>query len=768
MAHEYYDCFLSYRRSDKDAAEAVYARLLKAGFRVWWDLAYLEAGMRWHEEIERHCEASRVVIPLLTPEWKDSEWTRYETYGAERAIPLLVRGTWAEVLTPPLAPLQGELLDYRTAGDAGWERFFGRIREYCREARPVKGSKDRPTLMKHRPVPHFVGRDKTMVELHEKLFLGRLTALTQDSVIAIPALGGVGKTTLARHYAEKFWRCYRQMFWVDCRDGLEAGFAEIYDLLVPGQEQAVPRDVRARRAKRELEQPGAEQRLLILDNAEDEESVLEWLPSSGDCHVLITSRFTGWSAGIHTHPVWVLEPEPARELLLKRSGRVGTAEEKAAADRVAWKLGYLPLALEQAAAYVAEQTGFGFADYLRLYEAEERPYLDRRVPGATNYPDSVYLTWRATVKKLPEGARAMLRLHAFFAATPFPVSLYVVGAKAIAEEMRAQQGEVPGNVPGEREVRDWKGALVRYSMARAEAEDCISAHALVQAVERHALEGRAEEVARRAAEMYVGAAPEPTWDLASRGLWAKLVSHSRAQAECGYVGDVLRGRLSSELTNYFWHAGLYGEGVEAARLALAALERVLGLEHPDTLSSVNNLAALLRTQGKYAEAEPLRQRALEAQERVLGSEHPYTLTSVNNLAILLEGQGKYGEAEPLFRRALEAQERVLGAEHPDTLTSVNNLAGLLDAQGKYQEAEPLYRRASEARERVLGAEHPDALMSVNNLAGLLYSQGRYEEAEALLRRAADGMRKALGPGHPNTKVVAEHLGLCLEAMGRTE
>jgi hypothetical protein len=193
------------------------------------------------------------------------------------------------------------------------------------------------------------------------------------------------------------------MFWIDCRTGIEAGFADIYDLLHPGHEQSVPTDIRAKRALHELEQPGAEQSLLIVDNAEDEQSILPWIPKTGDCHVLITSRFTAWSKEVTKHEVWVLDPEPAKELLLKLAG----LKADDAADEVAQTLGYLPLALEQAAAYVAQQTGFTFRDYLRLYRQNEKAFLDRKAEGATNYPDSVYLTWRTTIDKLPEGARTI-------------------------------------------------------------------------------------------------------------------------------------------------------------------------------------------------------------------------------------------------------------------------------------------------------------------------------------------------------------------------
>ena len=265
-------------------------------------------------------------------------------------------------------------------------------------------------------------------------------------------------------------------------------------------------------------------------------------------------------------------------------------------------------------------------------------------------------------------------------------------------------------LPDEMTVRDWKTSLVKYSMAKAEPEDCISVHALVQAVERHAIAGRSPEAAagsaRRVAGLFSRVTPWPSWDLASRALWEKLASHAETLAANGYVEDELRGTVLAKLAEASRYAGDYATGVERARRALEARERVLGREHPDTLTSVNNLAALLKSKGDYDAAEPLYRRALEARERVLGREHPDTLTSVNNLALLLYSKGDYDAAEPLYRRALEAQERVLGREHPDTLTSVNNLAVLLYSKGDYDAAEPLYRRALEARSACWAANIP--------------------------------------------------------------
>jgi hypothetical protein len=82
----------------------------------------------------------------------------------------------------------------------------------------------------------------------------------------------------------------------------------------------------------------------------------------------------------------------------------------------------------------------------------------------------------------------------------------------------------------------------------------------------------------------------------------------------------------------------------------------------------------LREKGQYGQAIPLAERALAISEKRLGAEHPDTATSLDNLAGLYYDKGDYAQAEPLYRRALAIREKTLGAEHPDTATVFNNLA----------------------------------------------------------------------------------------------
>jgi tetratricopeptide (TPR) repeat protein len=149
---------------------------------------------------------------------------------------------------------------------------------------------------------------------------------------------------------------------------------------------------------------------------------------------------------------------------------------------------------------------------------------------------------------------------------------------------------------------------------------------------------------------------------------------------------------------------------------LADRERVLGRDHPATLTSRNNLAYAYQPAGRLGEAIPLLEQTLADAERVLGGDHPDTLTSRNNLAYAYQSAGRLGEAIPLLEQTLADYERVLGGDHPATLGSRNNLACAYQSAGRLGEAIPLLEQTLADYERVLGRDHPDTLTSRNNLA----------------------------------------------------
>jgi tetratricopeptide (TPR) repeat protein len=221
----------------------------------------------------------------------------------------------------------------------------------------------------------------------------------------------------------------------------------------------------------------------------------------------------------------------------------------------------------------------------------------------------------------------------------------------------------------------------------------------------------------------------------------------------------------NSLAGIYMTQGKYDAAEPLFHQCMEGRSRTLGGEHPDTLTIINNLAGLYRTQGKYDVAEPLLQRCIEGQSRVLGGEHQDTLMSINNLALVYWDQGNYGAAEPLYLECAEKGSRVLGEDHPDTLLNVNNLAMLYTAQGHYGDAEPLQRRCMESNIRLLGPAHPDTLTSINNLGALYKVQGKYDEAQPLFQRCVESRSRTLGAEHPDTLTSISNLAGLYRVQG---
>ena len=221
----------------------------------------------------------------------------------------------------------------------------------------------------------------------------------------------------------------------------------------------------------------------------------------------------------------------------------------------------------------------------------------------------------------------------------------------------------------------------------------------------------------------------------------------------------------NNLALIYFNQGLYVKAEPLFQRSLAIRVKALGLAHPDTSTSLNKLASVYHRQGLYAKAEPFYRRSLDIREKVLGPEHPDTATSLNNLALLYQDQGLYAKAENLLRRSLAISEKALGSEHPDVATSLNNLAVLYENQGLYSKAEPLYNRALFIREKVLGLENFGTATSLNNLASLYWHQGLYAKAEPFFKRSLFIIDKSLGPEHPYTASGLNNLAVLYENQG---
>jgi len=229
---------------------------------------------------------------------------------------------------------------------------------------------------------------------------------------------------------------------------------------------------------------------------------------------------------------------------------------------------------------------------------------------------------------------------------------------------------------------------------------------------------------------------------------------------------LVEASLQQTIGNAYLDLGLYPQAQTHIERALDLRRRLLGEEHPDTLSVMNDLEMLYRNQGKYAQAEPLASTVLTIRQHRLGEEHPDTLDAMNNLGLLYRSEGKSAPAEQVLSKVLEIRRRVSGEEDSDTLYAMNNLGVVYQIEGNYAQAETILSKALEIRQRVSGQEHPDTLIVTDNLGTVYYRQKKYAQAESLWTKNLEIRRRVLGEEHPDTLDSLQNLGAVYRAEGK--
>ena len=688
------DFFVSYTGADRTWAEWIAWQLEAEGYQVVvqaWDFT---PGHDWVREMQHATATAKRVVVVLSPAYLGSghgeaEWRGFyaDDPSGERGLLLVVR---VEQVKPPgllKTRVYVDLVD-QAAADAR-RMLLAAVRgargkpaeepEFPgRAAKPVGSGAEAPRFpgelppvwnVPFHPNPFFTGRDLLLAELLASLTAPEVTGRR----VALTGLGGVGKSQLVVEYAYRRRADFDLVWWVRAEQPttLLADYAALTsqprlaaDL---GLAPDTPQETAVAAVRIWLEH---QQRwLLMLDNAEEPAALVDLLPRSGTGQVVITSRTgIGWEQLATPLPVEVLDPADAAGFLLTRTKQSGPQVE-AAATILAETLGGLPLALEQAGAFITASGTITLAGYAELFATQARELLRRGQP--VGYQHTVATTWSLALETLQQTAPAavgLLTLAAFLAPDDLPQPLLAAHAEELPEPLAAAD---------QLTLADAVAALRRYSLIRV-VGDGLFVHRLLQTVVRAELDADAEGAWASAAVRLVNAGfPYPSDEVATWLECERLLPHAVAVAEHGQrlsVEPEVWLRLQGEAATYLWSRGQYRQASALNEQTLAARRRLLGDDHPDTLNSMNNLAATRRALGDLPGAHDLHEQTLTARRRLLGDDHPATLNSMNNLAETRRALGDLPGAHDLHEQTLAARRRLLGDDHPDTLGSMNNLA----------------------------------------------------------------------------------------------
>ncbi|KAF3245835.1 hypothetical protein TWF192_007309 [Orbilia oligospora] len=216
--------------------------------------------------------------------------------------------------------------------------------------------------------------------------------------------------------------------------------------------------------------------------------------------------------------------------------------------------------------------------------------------------------------------------------------------------------------------------------------------------------------------------------------------------------------------SFYQSTGDLKKAEEVQSKVLSRREEKFGRDDPDTLSSRNDLAQVLRNRGELKRAKKEFREAFRGRRRKLGPENKYTLDSMSDLGQILCDLKQIPEAERRTQRALKLKKEHLGPQHPSTLATMLQL-GHINAFKKDPEhieaAKKLYQDAFDGFTAALGAEHRDTLIAQSYLADLLLQQKSPRDAGIIYSKVLAVSEKTFGDLDPETLTTMVYLATAL-------
>lgn len=464
-----YDFFLSRRGSVGEIAQEVADVLTERGYKIIVQDYDFRLGDSVIERMHEGVKNARDLIILHTRDYEQSPYTRKEFTSFEALRLRDPEKRHSVILRCDDAPPEGLLADVIYQDLVGVEDREERKRRIIAAAeRQSQATTPPPRRLIGLPprIPSFTGREDELYRLDSILIHNKPAVVTQAvGRVAVRGMGGVGKTSLAVEYAYRYRNLYAGVCW--CPAETRAGLIDALARLGAALAGAASEEADAEKAAKGALQRLAEQRgtwLLVYDNVASPSEIADLLPSAG-ARVLITSRFSDWTGSADEVALTTLPPEEAVAFLQSRAGR----EDVVGARTLADALGYLPLALDHAAAY-CKRTQIGFAEY-----ATRASTLIANVPRDVLYPLSVAATFDLAIGEAETRCGAAEQVMAFLGyCAPVRVPIYLLQGLTASEEAIAVLAEL---------------SLIRHDPFE-DGVPAITLHRLVQAVARQRAEAK--------------------------------------------------------------------------------------------------------------------------------------------------------------------------------------------------------------------------------------------------------------------------------------
>jgi len=627
------------------------------------------------------------------------------------------------------------------------EKLKGSIKDLLRQ---------RDQLIKQPPVTFFpkeltlnipridpanvIGRDEELLEVHQLLFS------TNNQVVVVNGMGGIGKTTLAQAYISKYLEEYAHVAWItqltgDIIGDISSTIGLSESLQVSTEEKNAER-LFQEIMRRMISMPDGPN-LLILDNVE--EKLAKWknyLPGKPQWHLLATSR--QHIEGFYIKELDFLSPENAIALFKKHCSLI---KEDEVVAKLVEEVDYHTLTIEVLAktAQLQRSPIHALRNAIKQ-DLRANVYIQHkgeRIDNVLSYLSSIF-----DCSGLDENQQWLVKQ---FACLPTEFHSYGMLQQLIRPDKERLVG-----------FPEACNRLVERGWLLYDAgADAYKMHVIIQEVAKRQLAPALQDVGplmegiiENLSLVYSKDNPVDKFKWIPFGYALLNILTSDTGAEVGRLQNNLSLMLSAQ--------GDYAGAKGLAEKAVASAERNFGPDHPNTAVSYSMLAIALKSQGDCVGAKGLFEKVAASTEHNFGPDHPETAISYSNLATVLQDLGDYVGAKELLEKAIPSAERNFGPDHPNTTVSYMHLAMALKGMGDYVSARGLLEKAVTSDERNFGPDHPTTAVSYSKLAIVLQNLGDYSKALDLFAKSLVILKKLLPGGHPYISAV-QH---CYDSINR--
>ena len=621
---------------------------------------------------------------------------------------------------------------------------------------------------------NFTGRTELLSALYSQI----TSSANPVAITVCHGLGGIGKTQLVLKYVDEHHQEYQNVFWfvAETKDQLLLNYRDLAEKLsLPIDEKSSPEKI-AGQVKHWLE--NHTDWLVVYDNVQDPQLLKSYQPNRGG-RVIITSRRTDW-IGISQLEVNVFSKNEAEDYIIKITG-FALEQNQSDIDALAKQLGYLPLALAQACAYIVKER-IDIAEYLSLYQKKRSELHTNPLLPYKDEHEAVAVTWNITIDAISKSLPCAKELLYCCA--------YLAGDSIDQELLQALLSNLEPNSTEEM-LRKALNLLQDYSMLKKVSKEQKTSrymiHRLVQDVmfdglsaERRqsflleivgVLQGLYPYKTDPQLEDYVrqrNLLPHLEKSLSRVDEW--LIELKKEPSEIKpitfeMIEEAILLELLIKIADGYSKLGDALKNKELLERSLIIKEKHYGFSHVEVGEVLVNLGISYGDLGDILKKKELLERALEILEKHYGRDHVGVAKTLGNLGTAYGSLGEAGKQKELLERALEILEKHYGPAHVEVAVTLMNLGNAYGDLGDARKKKELLERALKIQEKHYGPSHVEVARTLTNLGNAYGSLGDARKQKELLERALEIKEKHYGPVHVEVAITLTNLGNAYGSLG---